>query len=575
MSDEGISMHGMDDRRPSSPVDDDLSLTDIDEVILDVGEFGYYQRSRFILLSLGWVCCALQTLCMVYANADVEMECKDGVFCSDDPCEDPENWLLEGGASNPSSIRAEWGLVCDEEWKPGLAGSAYFLGFLLGAGHFGGMADAIGRKPTFFRTIVASATAGVVAAAAPNFWVYVLARIGCGYGIGGMGLVSFVLPNEFVGSSYRATTGTLSNAFFALGILILAPVAYLVQPWRSIQFVVAVLPLGFFCVRDMIPESPRWLLVVNRIPEAEDELVALARGNGRVPPKISLRGTVPLTEETDSAAIDRVKSALSGTKESTDDSPGIRDLLSRPAWRRHTLGMFYIWFASSFVYYGLSLSAGNLGGSIYVNSFLSGLVEMPSYGVILLVIDKYGRRFSLLVSMVIAAVGCVLVAVVPDGALVLAMTGKFGITGAFAVAFVYAQELFPTVVRSTAMGVSSQAARIGGIAAPGVVMLSVIGQGVPMLAFGLVAAVACLLSARLPETLNRPLPQSLEDEFDDDPLVFNQLWRRSYEKVRGDDDDGPSEGGKARARANRRDADFEMDTWDRADDDDIDQASNP
>ena len=30
------------------------------------------------------------------------------------------------------------------------------------------------------------------------------------------------------------------------------------------------------------------------------------------------------------------------------------------------------------VYYGLSLSAGQLAGSMYVNNFISGLVEIPA-----------------------------------------------------------------------------------------------------------------------------------------------------------------------------------------------------
>ena len=41
--------------------------------------------------------------------------------------------------------------------------------------------------------------------------------------------------------------------------------------------------------------------------------------------------------------------------------------------------MAFIFVANSMVYYGLSLNVGSLGGSIYLNSFLSGLVEMPSY----------------------------------------------------------------------------------------------------------------------------------------------------------------------------------------------------
>ena len=31
------------------------------------------------------------------------------------------------------------------------------------------------------------------------------------------------------------------------------------------------------------------------------------------------------------------------------------------------------------VYYGLSLSAGQLAGNLYVNNFVSGIVEIPAY----------------------------------------------------------------------------------------------------------------------------------------------------------------------------------------------------
>jgi len=31
------------------------------------------------------------------------------------------------------------------------------------------------------------------------------------------------------------------------------------------------------------------------------------------------------------------------------------------------------------VYYGLSLSAGQLAGNVYVNNFISGFVEIPAY----------------------------------------------------------------------------------------------------------------------------------------------------------------------------------------------------
>ena len=40
------------------------------------------------------------------------------------------------------------------------------------------------------------------------------------------------------------------------------------------------------------------------------------------------------------------------------------------------------------VYYGLSLSAGQLAGNFYVNNFISGIVEIPAYPFSLFVMQK-------------------------------------------------------------------------------------------------------------------------------------------------------------------------------------------
>lgn len=51
-------------------------------------------------------------------------------------------------------------------------------------------------------------------------------------------------------------------------------------------------------------------------------------------------------------------------------------------------------------------------------------------------------------------------------ATVLVMVGKFGVTAAFSMVYVYTAELYPTVVRNMGVGVSSTASRLGSILAP-------------------------------------------------------------------------------------------------------------
>jgi len=48
------------------------------------------------------------------------------------------------------------------------------------------------------------------------------------------------------------------------------------------------------------------------------------------------------------------------------------------------------------VYYGLSLNVGSLGGNIYVNSFVSGLVEMPSHAFAQFSVEYFGRKRTLM-----------------------------------------------------------------------------------------------------------------------------------------------------------------------------------
>jgi len=49
-------------------------------------------------------------------------------------------------------------------------------------------------------------------------------------------------------------------------------------------------------------------------------------------------------------------------------------------------------FAVSTSYYGLSLNANRLGGSIYLNAVYTALVETSSYGVALVILRRYSNR---------------------------------------------------------------------------------------------------------------------------------------------------------------------------------------
>lgn len=81
----------------------------------------------------------------------------------------------------------------------------------------------------------------------------------------------------------------------------------------------------------------------------------------------------------------------------------------------------------------------------------------------------------------------------------------------FATVYLYAGELFPTVVRNSGVGLASTVARIGSMVAPFVATLSHTSAWLPPLAFGIVPLIGAALCIVLPDTRGRKLPDTLEE----------------------------------------------------------------
>lgn len=72
-------------------------------------------------------------------------------------------------------------------------------------------------------------------------------------------------------------------------------------------------------------------------------------------------------------------------------------------------------FTSAVVYQGLVMRLGIVGGNLYVDFFISGVVELPGALLILLTIDRFGRRLPFAASNVVAGVACLVTAFLPEG----------------------------------------------------------------------------------------------------------------------------------------------------------------
>ncbi|XP_070567476.1 organic cation transporter protein-like [Ptychodera flava] len=401
-----------------------------------------------------------------------------------------------------STVFQEFDLVCDRYFLAALSSSMYMVGVLIGGVLFGALADKIGRMISLTIASVGLAIVGTACAFSPNIIAYCIFRLAVGAMAMGMFLIAFVIGTEMVGPSKRVIAGVVIEYFFSFGYMLLSLLAYFIRYWWILQLVMSVPCAAFMVYFWIIPESPRWLLSTGRTKKAEKVIRKYEKGNGVTVPQ---------------SVYDEIKAQGKIEEEVEESKASVVDLMRYPNMRKKTLNVFYNWFTVSLVYYGLSLNTSNLGGSDYLNAFLSGAVEIPAYTLSLYIPQTIlGRRWSMFVTEVIGGVACILTLFVPKCGMewigiTLAMLGKLCISASFAIIYVFSAELYPTPVRTIGMGLASMCARIGGILAPQMILIGTLWEPLPIIIFGSTSIVAGVLALLLPETRNKKLPETIEE----------------------------------------------------------------
>lgn len=151
-----------------------------------------------------------------------------------------------------------------------------------------------------------------------------------------------------------------------------------------------------------------------------------------------------------------------------------------------------------------------MGENIFV--FLINKFKILSYQI---VINKYGRKIALSVSLIVCGMMCIVGGFIPEKVswmqICLFLSGKMAITSSFTIVFVYSAEMIPTLIRSSIVGAFSTLARFFSLIAPFIPLLQSYFSFLPLLIFGSSAFIAGLLSLMLPETLGIKLPNSITE----------------------------------------------------------------
>ncbi|XP_072932796.1 organic cation transporter protein-like isoform X2 [Epargyreus clarus] len=398
------------------------------------------------------------------------------------------------------TIVSDWNLVCTRHWLVHLTQCVMMSGVLLGGIIFGIIADNYGRKMPLMICIVLQAVTSYIVCIIPWFWTFLVIWFVLALASGGLGIISFVICMEIVGGKWRTTIPVLYHLPFGLGNAVMSALAYWLRDWRKLEFSLATLSSLYILYWFVIPESPRWLLATGQRDKAIEVLNNAAMVNNK------------------QKDFQIVKKWLLSCKETIIEAPGFLAFIKSKNMRMKTVLLSGNWFCTGLEFYTFSQYLGAIGGNIFLTVALTGIISIPGGILCVYIITKFGRRTTVWIFQTITAACFLLILFVPKNIfandwprLLIAGTGFAGLAGTVPALYLLSGELFPTLGRNAGVGGVTIFARIASMIAPLIVSLDDVMLDLPLIILSIVSFAHLFLLVPLPETKDRPLPDTLEE----------------------------------------------------------------
>jgi MFS transporter, putative metabolite:H+ symporter len=351
-----------------------------------------------------------------------------------------------------AALKVEWELT---PGQMGWIGSVNSIGMAVGALIFGLMADKVGRKHVFIITLLLFSVGSGLSALTNTLTAFLVLRFFIGAGLGGELPVASTLVSESVPAEKRGRIVVLLESFWAGGWLVAAVISYFIIPrfgWQIALVISAIPALYALYLRMGLPDSPRFTAVKD--------------------------------------------------KEKISVFQSMRNLFSKD-YRRQTTMLWILWFCVVFSYYGMFLwlpSVMIMKGFSLIKSFeyvlIMTLAQLPGYFTAAWFIEKFGRKFVLVVYLIGTAVSAYFFGAAESTALLMTsgILLSFFNLGAWGGLYAYTPEQYPTIMRGTGTGMAAAVGRVGGVLGP-LLVGSLVTQQVSMSTIFMIFCIAVLIGA--------------------------------------------------------------------------------
>ncbi|XP_012543888.2 organic cation transporter protein [Bombyx mori] len=451
-----------------------------------IGKFGKYQFWICVLIFANKFGVAFHQMAIVFLAPPAVYYCPGNATCCDSPAYNTSLFTR--------TIVTEWNLICEKSFLKDITQTLFQFGVLFGSLVFGIISDRYGRKSTLITSVVLEVITGIMSSFMPDFWSFTIIRMILGISVGGIMVVGFVIVMEYVGNDIRYVISALYHVPFTLGHMLLALFGYYIRDYMYYQLAISVVNVFLLIYICVLPESPRWLLAVNKTFEAITLIERIAKTNNMDIEDISTK--IELFQ-----------------LEHKPKKSSVLELFRSPNLRKNILIMSFNWLVSSYCFYGVTFYISHLTGDIFINVAAMGCVCLCGCLIAIPILKFMNRKTIVILGNVICSISILIIAFVPEG-IVSIVFGCIGVMFSFmllVIVYLYCSEMFPTVVRNAAIGISSMSARMGSMIAPFVAALRPYGQWCAPVGFGIFPLVAALLCILLPETKDCELMTTIEE----------------------------------------------------------------
>lgn len=393
----------------------------------------------------------------------------------------------------------------------GLLTASIFLGMMVGGYMWGYLADQRGRRKVLVVSLTVNGLFGGLASVAPWFWLFLLMRFISGIGVGGSIPVIFSYFSEFMPRLKRGAMISALATFWMAGNILAAGLAWLVIPrtwahfslngldfksWRLFVVLCSVPSItSALLFKVLMPESPKFLMEAGREKEAIQVFRLMfklnRKGKEKTFPNFGLQTNSKHREQKEETRTcgsrrERLTSILK------KGLVPIKQMYRGPLKSRSVV-LLVIFYCISFGYYGLWMWLPELfarvekGGSpcanvslpspdhnqscypvktaVYMEGFVTAASNLPGNIFTILMMDSTGGKALLSCSLLVSSLSVFFIYVVKTKTQSLVLSCIF--SGVSVIAWnaldVVGTELFPTQLRSSALGFFTGVGRVAAI----------------------------------------------------------------------------------------------------------------